>query len=68
MDAEKIEQWKIKAWDGYTRVFDKFQGAKRQYGIWCKEIEKEQEGWVEMYYRKGIKAKFELLQEFRYSE
>lgn len=64
MNPETIEQWKVSAWDGSYRVFDKYVGAKREYGIWCREIESNREGWVEMEYRKGIKSKWELLQEF----
>mgnify|MGYP003343070444 FL=1 len=68
MNVETIEQYKVVASDGSYRVFDKYQGAKRDYGIWCKAIEKDEEGWVELYYRKGIKGKWELLQEFGYDE
>jgi hypothetical protein len=65
-----MEQWKVKTDSGYVRTYDLHQGAKRDYGKWCKVIEDEDEdeddspSWVKMFYREDISDKWKMLQEF----
>ena len=59
------EQWKIESKpEKYKRTYTLFQGAKRDYGQWCKVIEKEEEGEVEMYYRPNAKTQWTCIEEF----
>ena len=63
-----MEQWKVKTESGYVRTYALHQGAKRDYGKWCKRIEEDEEGeepgWVKMYYREDLGEKWKLLEEF----
>ena len=63
-----MEQWKVKTSTGYNRTYSALQGAKRDYGKWCKLIEDEDEentpNWVKMMYRDDITEKWRTMEEF----
>jgi len=63
-----MQQWKVKTSTGYRRTFSHLQGAKRDYGQWCKLMNNEDEedtpNWVKMYYRDDIGEKWRCMEEF----
>jgi hypothetical protein len=67
MYIRAMEQWKVECGD-YTRTFMKKQGAKRDYGQWSKEIEEEEEGLVQLFWRADIKEEWVLVEEFGYKK
>jgi hypothetical protein len=59
------EQWKVEAKsDKYKRTYTTLAGVKRDYGQWCKAIEKDGQGEVEMYYRPNAKTQWLCIEEF----
>lgn len=63
-----MEQWKVKTSTGYNRTYSAHQGAKRDYGKWCKLIDDEDQedspNWVKMFYRFDISEKWRCMEEF----
>ena len=59
------EQWKVESKpEKYKRTYSAFMGAKRDYGQWCRSIEKDEEGECEMYYRPNAKTAWVCIEEF----
>jgi hypothetical protein len=48
------EQWRVTS-DNYKNTFDSKEPANRVYGVICKEIEEEGEGYVLLEYRPASK-------------
>jgi len=58
-------QWKVESKsDKYKRTYSALPGAKRDYGMWCKEIEKDGHGQVEMFFRPNAKTEWLSIEEF----
>ena len=62
-----MEQWKVVS-GKFKRTFSKFVGAKREYGMICREIEADQDGLVQMLYRKDLTDPWKCMEEFGYDE
>ena len=62
-----MEQWKVIT-GKFRRTFSKFQGAKREYGIICREIERDEEGLVQMFYREDLNSDWKCIEEFGYED
>jgi hypothetical protein len=62
-----MEQWKV-TYGKFKRTFSKFMGAKREYGMICKEVEEEQSGLVQMWYREDLSDDWKCIEEFGYDE
>lgn len=60
-----VAQWKVESkTDKYKRTYSTVVGAKRDYGMWCKEIEKDGHGEVEMFFRPNVKTEWVCIEEF----
>ncbi len=62
-----LEQWKVIS-GRYKRVYDTKKAAKLDYGQWCSEIEDNEDGLVELYYRTDLKDDWTLIEEFGYED
>lgn len=61
-----MEQWKVECpEEGYSRIYLKHHGAKRDFGSWCRQINEEEEGHIIMFYRKELNDEWNILEEFK---
>ena len=67
-----MEQWKVTfkpdGDGGYKRIFTKEYGARRDYGMRCKDINEEEGGSVSLLFRKDLKSEWEEVEVFTYDD
>ena len=60
-----MEQWKVIS-GTYSRTFQKINGAKRQYGMICREIAEDEaeSNKVQMLYRPNLDDDWQVIEEY----
>lgn len=62
--------YKVKTSTGYCRVYSTLQGAKRDYGSWCKKWHdinnKQRPNWVRLYWLENYEADWIIIEEIRH--